>query len=80
MRDTDRGDPRASGGGLAVQVRAHQLEFAADIVLAEPDPRDVVLRGERRHGLPEPVADLFEQRRRRKRIPQMIGEERDHLR
>ena len=78
LRHPDRGDPGTSGGGLAVQVRAHQLQLAPDIVLAEPHPRNIVLVGKGGHGPAEPVTELLEQRRGRKRKTQVERQERHH--
>ena len=45
----DRSHPRLTSRCLAVQMRAHQLQLGAHIILTELHPRDVVGLGERRH-------------------------------
>ena len=80
LGNPDRGDSGASGGGLPVQVRAHQLELAPDIVLAEPHPGNIVLVGKGTDGSAEPVTELLEQRRGRERKTQVVRQERHHLR
>src|SRR6476660_4563924 len=62
-----------------MQVGAHHVELAADVVLAESHHRDVVLCGDAGHRLAEALTVLSEQRRRRERIAQVIGEKRRHL-
>ena len=65
--------------GLPIQVGAHHVELAADVVLAESHHRDVVVCGEAGHRLAEALTELSEQRRRRERIAQVIGQKRHHL-
>ena len=60
-------------------MRAHQLQLAAHIILTELHPRDVVGLGEGRHRSAKTLPDLVEQRRRRKRIAQMVRQKRHHL-
>jgi len=79
LRHPDRGHPAASGAGLPIQIGAHHFELAADVVLAESHHRDVVLRSEVGHRLAEALTELSEQRWRRERIAQMIGQKRHHL-
>ena len=74
----NRGHPRPPGARLAGQVRAHHLQLG--IILAEPDPRDLIGLGERGDRPAEPVPELPEQHRRGKREPQVPGQERHHLR
>jgi hypothetical protein len=62
-----------------MQVGAHQVEFAADVVLAESHDRDVVVCGEAGHRLAEALTELAEQRRRGDRIAQVIGQKCHHL-
>jgi hypothetical protein len=75
----DRGHPGASGAGLPMQVGAHQVELAADVVLAESHHRDVVVRGEAGHRLAEALTQLAEQRRGWEGIAPVIGQKRHHL-
>ena len=74
----DRGHPGPAGGCLPGQVRLHDLQLG--LVLAEPDPGNVIGLGERGHRPAESVTELAEQRRRGERESQVPGQERHHLR
>ena len=77
LRDPDRGHPGPAGLGLRDEVGPHLLDLA--VGLGEPHHRDVLLVGEAIHRPTERRPDLVEDRRGRDRIPQVRGQEADHL-
>ena len=77
LGDAGRGHPGPPGGRLRLQVRLHHVDLA--VALAEPHPRDPVRAGVGLHRPAEPRPDVLHQRRRRDRLAQVLGHERDHL-
>jgi hypothetical protein len=73
----ERSHPGPARLGLRRQVGPHLLNLA--VGLGEADHRDVLVVSEPRDRLAERGADLVEDRWRGDRIPQMPGQERDHL-
>lgn len=79
----DRHDPETTIALSSVEERMDVVELAVvppcPVRLCQMEDRDVVLLRERLHLATEPVADLLEERGRRDRITEVLGEESDDL-
>lgn len=77
LRHPDRNQLGTAGGRGLVQQRPHHIDLP--VTLGELDHRHATSGSITAYIVTEPGADLLKDRRRRDRITQMTGQERNHL-